>query len=268
MTAGGGGVGDVRFHVIDSRKPFHVKLLSGDEVKVVPLPAHHGQVHGKPFECLGFRIDSLSYLSDCHHVPLSTSELMAGSQIVVIDALNRELHISNCPLILHADFMLTYHCHSSSIAYRHASHFSLSQALSFILSMPSPAPRLSLLTDLTHNLEHYETERNVQSWRSDLQNWRNEQERQGWKEPSIAKVGRGEGGGARWWNGKWDERASEKRGTPLTLLGDRVQNGTTLQGATGATLPSNTSIPHFHVAWDGMVVTFEEEGSTSAPEKR
>lgn len=89
-ATGGGGVGDLKFHIIDAQKPFEVQLLSGDSITVTPLPAHHGSMDGAPFECLGFRIDSLSYLSDCHAVPAATTQLMAGSQVIAVDALNRE----------------------------------------------------------------------------------------------------------------------------------------------------------------------------------
>jgi len=86
---GGGGVGDVRFHIIEAQKPFRLPLFSGETIEVIPLPAHHGRVQGKPFECLGFRIDSFSYISDCNVIPPTTAQLMAGSQVIVLDALNR-----------------------------------------------------------------------------------------------------------------------------------------------------------------------------------
>ncbi|MCO5589140.1 hypothetical protein L7F22_043106 [Adiantum nelumboides] len=89
-TGGGGAWAISGFHIIDAQKPFEVRLLSGDSITVTPLPAHHGSMDGAPFECLGFRIDSLSYLSDCHAVPSATTQLMAGSQVIAVDALNRE----------------------------------------------------------------------------------------------------------------------------------------------------------------------------------
>jgi phosphoribosyl 1,2-cyclic phosphodiesterase len=87
---GGGGVGDIKFHIINAQAEFQVSLLGGGSVKVTPLPVHHGNVKGWPFECLGFRIDTLSYVSDCHYIPSSTAKLMAGSQVITLDALNRE----------------------------------------------------------------------------------------------------------------------------------------------------------------------------------
>lgn len=63
-ATGGGDVGALRWHLIDSHKPFHVGPM---QVLVTPLPVDHGFYSGghTPFECLGFRIDSMSYISDC-----------------------------------------------------------------------------------------------------------------------------------------------------------------------------------------------------------
>lgn len=222
---GGGGVGDVKFHIINAQAPFQVPLLGGGSVDVIPLPVHHGTVHGRPFECLGFRIDTLSYVSDCHHIPASTTKLMAGSQVITMDSLN---------------------------PYRHASHFSLSQALSFTLSMPDPAPRLALLTDVTHHLEHYQTERNIQSWRKEMQAIQIKQ-LQDKTSISIEKVGKGEAGGPRWWDGKWDEHRAERRmkgGLSHSLIGPSE-----ISDSTSASLEG--FLPEIHLAYDGMVVDFE-----------
>lgn len=240
LYTGGGGVADVSFHIIDAQKPFNVPLLGGGTVKVTPLPVHHGIVKGNPFECLGFRIDTLSYISDCHHIPPSTVELMSGSQVVVLDALN---------------------------PYRYPSHFSLSQALSFTLSMPAPFPRLSLLTDITHHLEHYQTERNVQSWKDEMQAWRIELQKRGELDhfSSIDTVGKGEANGPRWWKDKWNERKAEQFMQDGLM---RSLSGTSLFTDSTPALPPNLPnlpnrvdnqlvLPQIHLTWDGMVVNFE-----------
>lgn len=63
-ATGGGDVGALRWHLIDSHRPFFVGPM---QVEVTPLPVDHGFYSGgnQPFECLGFRIDSMSYISDC-----------------------------------------------------------------------------------------------------------------------------------------------------------------------------------------------------------
>lgn len=97
-ATGGGGVGAIRWHIIDDDKPFNIPIRpfkSRDgalrkELEVIPLPTWHGFANGEPFQCLGFRIDDLSYVSDCHEIPRETTQLMKGSQCVVIDALKCE----------------------------------------------------------------------------------------------------------------------------------------------------------------------------------
>lgn len=61
-ATGGGGVGALRWNIIDPRRPFRV-----GGVDVIPLPVYHGFASrgGPPFDTLGFRIDSMSYVSDC-----------------------------------------------------------------------------------------------------------------------------------------------------------------------------------------------------------
>ncbi|UZJ56234.1 hypothetical protein CBS101457_005554 [Exobasidium rhododendri] len=233
-STGGGGVGEVKFHTFDAQKSFQVPLFSGDSVEVKPLPLHHGNVRGKPFQCLGFRIDTFSYVSDCHHIPPSTAQLMTGSEVIVLDALK---------------------------PWRHPSHFSLPQALSFTLSMPSPAPKLSLLTDLTHDLEHHSTERNIQAWRREMEAWKrylhcsNGEER---RRPGQARLG--EGGGPRWWAGIWDERQAEVAkpdGLERSIISRAGQQhqGTTPSNGTADYYP----LPSIHLTFDGMVLHFERQ---------
>lgn len=97
-ATGGGGVGAIRWNIIEDNEPFHVKLEPFEtfegkietKVKIIPLPTWHGYSNGQPFQCLGFRVDQFSYVSDCHEIPKSTTDLMMGSQAVVIDALKCE----------------------------------------------------------------------------------------------------------------------------------------------------------------------------------
>lgn len=292
-ATGGGAVGALRFHIIDAHKPFTLPLAANtasSSIEVTPLPMFHGPhggPNGAPFECLGFRIDSLSYLSDTHAVPATTSQLVAGSEVVIIDALN---------------------------PYRHASHFSLQQALSFILSLPSslsnhpsssseglpsraltagssPMPKLALLTDLTHNLEHHSTERELRRWNKELQRRCHHQARAVAKPSSAidarreagtkAKPKSGEGGGARWWSDLWDEDESERiSGRRSLRLVDAFKAGEVshaqlqnlslgngnVEGADAAAKEGQEDavrIPQFHVAWDGLAIEMEPVAQTN-----
>lgn len=136
FVTGGGDVGTLRWHIIDAAKPFEA---GRHRVPVTPLRVEHGFIgpERRPFECLGFRIDSLSYVSDCHAIPPATLDLMAGSQLLVLDALNM---------------------------YRHPSHFSIPQAITTVLelSMRAHPPQLALFVDMTHRVEYHATEQQLQ----------------------------------------------------------------------------------------------------------
>lgn len=179
-STGGGDVPTLRWHIIDKDAPFVLPSSEGrKEVRVQPLPVLHGYV-GKtsPFWSLGFRIDSFSYISDCHEIPHSTIELMRGSQAVVMDALKMD---------------------------RHLSHFSFSQALSFFASF-SPPPALGLLTDFTHRIEHTATQQLVDTWRDGMLAAQVVEKHEG-------STTLGERGGARWWTDIWDEQDNESKMT-------------------------------------------------------
>lgn len=132
FITGGGDVGALRWHIIDADQPFQV---TKHQVPIVPLRVEHGFAgpERKPFECLGFRIDSLSYVSDCHRIPPSTFERMLGSEVVVLDGLNK---------------------------FRHPSHFSLQQAITTALQMAlhEKPPRIALFTGMTHRVEYHTTD--------------------------------------------------------------------------------------------------------------
>lgn len=280
-------MGELRFHIIDAHRPFQLPVHGGDgsggrraPIEVVPLPMFHGPhggPNGAPFECLGFRVDTLSYLSDTHAVPASTSQRVAGSDVVIIDALN---------------------------PYRHLSHFSLQQALSFVLSLPAPAataktattastlrqqlgsrrpglPKLALLTDLTHNLEHHSTERELRRWNKEMHR-RCRNLGQGATTASdgssaasanghaaetngAAAASVGEGGGPRWWGAIWDEHESERLSGRRSLrLVDaftkesgplqQQQQQQQIQDLSLSDEDSGLQLPQFHVAWDGLAI--------------
>jgi phosphoribosyl 1,2-cyclic phosphate phosphodiesterase len=69
-------------------EPFHVGTLT-----LVPLPVLHYRL-----PVYGFRIGDFSYITDANHIPEETMKLMAGSKVVVINALRREPHVSHFTL--------------------------------------------------------------------------------------------------------------------------------------------------------------------------
>lgn len=221
-STGGGDVGTLRWHVIDPRVPFDVPLATSPPLTVTPLPVLHGYIgRNKPFEAIGFRISSFAYISDCHHIPASTTALLAGASVLVLDALKMD---------------------------RHLSHFSFSQALSYVCSLPHTAPELVLLTDFTHRVEHHATQALLHRWRTGLLNWAAD------AKTTLTPSGKGEAGGPRWWHGAWDERACE---AALTVRLEPAAEAHASQPANeDAWRTSPHYIPPVLMAWDGLALSF------------
>ncbi len=91
--------------------------------RIVPIRLHHGR-----FRVLGFRIGNVAYCTDTNHIPPESWPLFEGLDTLILDALRPAPH---------------------------ASHFSLDEAVAVAQRL---RPRLTLLTHLSHDLEHAATE--------------------------------------------------------------------------------------------------------------
>lgn len=120
------GVPQVSLHPIaDDQLPFEVLGL-----RVQPLRAMHYKL-----PVLGFRIGDLAYLTDANQLPDSTMEQLRGADIIVLNALRHEPHIS---------------------------HFSLSEAVAILEELK---PRRAYLTHISHQLgRHREVEAQLPPW--------------------------------------------------------------------------------------------------------
>ncbi|MCW5910729.1 MAG: MBL fold metallo-hydrolase [Cyclobacteriaceae bacterium] len=78
------GIPQLKLHEID-HTPFTVGT-----VQVTPLPVLHYQL-----PVLGFRIQNFSYITDANQIPDSTFGLLKGTQTLVLNALQKEKHISH-----------------------------------------------------------------------------------------------------------------------------------------------------------------------------
>ena len=111
-------------HLVDG--PF---ILGGTEI--TPLPVPHGRisVNGYLFSRGGRRL--FAYLSDCKAVPDAVRALLAGVEVLTLDALRRRPH---------------------------PTHMSLEEALEVSAALH---PGRTFLTHLCHDLGHAETERGL-----------------------------------------------------------------------------------------------------------
>lgn len=86
-------------------------------VQVIPLPVMHLKL-----PVLGFRFENFSYITDANYIPDDTIEKLKGTEVLVLNALQREPHIS---------------------------HFNLKEALHMIERI---APKTTFLTHISHKL--------------------------------------------------------------------------------------------------------------------
>jgi len=112
-----GGVPRLDFHPIDS-EAFEVLGAS-----IVPIRLHHGM-----FRVLGFRIGKLAYCTDVKEVPEESMPLLEGLDVLILDCLRRDPHVS---------------------------HMSLQEAMALVDRL---RPRQTWLTHVCHRLEHETTE--------------------------------------------------------------------------------------------------------------
>jgi len=78
------GIPRLDLHTIDG-KPFSVNGIT-----VMPLLVMHLRL-----PVLGFRIGNFSYITDANYIPPETLEKLQGTEILVLNALQREQHISH-----------------------------------------------------------------------------------------------------------------------------------------------------------------------------
>jgi len=110
-----GGVAKLDPHVIDG--PFD---LWGK--RLIPLPVFHGQL-----PVLGFRFDDVAYVTDFSQIPVSTSTLLEGLEVLILDALRH---------------------------HPHPTHSTVEQSLAWVERLK---PRQAFFTHIAHELGHEQT---------------------------------------------------------------------------------------------------------------
>lgn len=68
----------------------HEEAFTINTTSIIPLPVMHFKM-----PVLGFRIGDFSYITDANFIPEETFEKMKGTKVLVINALQREHHISH-----------------------------------------------------------------------------------------------------------------------------------------------------------------------------
>jgi phosphoribosyl 1,2-cyclic phosphodiesterase len=112
---GGGGVAKLDFRTIDAQP------LEIDGLTLTPLPVQHG----RNYEIFGYRFGDISYVSDASEISDETASLIAGTDLLILDALRP--------------------------ARTHGTHFTVEQAIDQVRRL---RPKRTLLTDATHDIDH------------------------------------------------------------------------------------------------------------------
>jgi phosphoribosyl 1,2-cyclic phosphate phosphodiesterase len=82
------GIPRLQLHTIDSQ-PFNIQGIT-----ITPLPVMHLRL-----PVLGFRIDNFSYITDANFISEETFALLEGTEVLVLNALQHEKHISHFNLL-------------------------------------------------------------------------------------------------------------------------------------------------------------------------
>lgn len=106
------GIPRLALHAIEEEETFQVNGIS-----FLPLPVMHLQL-----PVMGFRINNFSYITDAKYIPPETIEKLEGTEVLVLNALQREQHIS---------------------------HFNLSEALEMVRTIK---PEKTYFTHISHKM--------------------------------------------------------------------------------------------------------------------
>jgi phosphoribosyl 1,2-cyclic phosphate phosphodiesterase len=109
------GIPQMHLHLIEN-KPFLI-----DELEIIPIRGYHYKL-----PVFGFRFGKLAYITDVNHLENAEIDKLRGLDILVINALRKEEHIS---------------------------HYNLSQALELIAEVK---PGKAYLTHLSHQMGFYD----------------------------------------------------------------------------------------------------------------
>jgi phosphoribosyl 1,2-cyclic phosphate phosphodiesterase len=118
------GVPRVKVNIIQN-KPFHV-----EGIEVIPIEVLHYRL-----PVFGFRIGDFSYITDANYIAPEELEKVRGSKVIVLNALQKEPHIS---------------------------HFTLTQAVDLLQELK---PEKAFLTHISHRLGlHTDVEKELPSF--------------------------------------------------------------------------------------------------------
>lgn len=124
---------DYAFDGQDATHPGAVPKISFVEINDDPISVLGAEItplrllHGPRFHVLGFRLGNIAYCTDTNHVPPESLDKMAGLDVLILDALRHQPHVT---------------------------HFGLSEAVDVAQSIGA---KRTFFTHICHDLDHEET---------------------------------------------------------------------------------------------------------------
>lgn len=115
----GGGTARLIPHLISRQQLGSGKPLEIQGVPILPVPVMHGSR-----QVLGYRLDSVAYVTDCSYIPESSLDRLKGLSVLILDCLRIE---------------------------KHGTHFHLEQALETVRAL---RPKKTILTHLGHDFDN------------------------------------------------------------------------------------------------------------------
>lgn len=82
------GVPQLNLHTTEDAEPFEI-----NEEKIIPIPVMHAKL-----PVLGYRFGPFTYITDANFIPESSLKMIEGSQVLILNALQKEPHISHFTL--------------------------------------------------------------------------------------------------------------------------------------------------------------------------
>jgi len=114
-SEGGGGIPQVNLSLIDAT----TKSIEVVDISVIPISVLHGSK-----ECVGYRFESVAYLTDCSYIPEASFDRLKGLSVLVLDCLRLKPH---------------------------GTHFHLDQAIETVERV---RPKRTVLTHLGHDFDY------------------------------------------------------------------------------------------------------------------
>ena len=111
----GGGIPQIDLHQFEAQ----TETLEVSNISVIPIALHHGSK-----ESVGYRIDSVAYVTDCSYISTQSLDRLSGLSVLILDCLRLAPH---------------------------GTHFNLDQALETVAQLK---PKKTFLTHLGHDFDY------------------------------------------------------------------------------------------------------------------